>query len=215
MSTEHATTTLRQRPDRAGELMNAALHHFARQDFNTVTIKDIANSISVNSALIYYYFENKEALFRASLDHAADIAIARYEEISKGLTTPPEFIDAWFDNHIESGDLIRYMVKVMLDFAATHPQRDMIESGIQRFYGTERDILVKYLNEGIAQGVFGEVDVNHAARVASTMLDGVIVRSQIQPEFDMGAAIAELKLVFWRYIGFDANRRSANRNKAA
>lgn len=215
MSTEHATTTLRQRPDRAGELMNAALHHFARQDFNTVTIKDIANSISVNSALIYYYFENKEALFRASLDHAADIAIARYEEVSKGLTTPPEFIDAWFDNHIESGDLIRYMVKVMLDFAATHPQRDMIESGIQRFYGTERDILVKYLNEGIAQGVFGEVDVNHAAQVASTMLDGVIVRSQIQPEFDMGAAIAELKLVFWRYIGFDANRRSANRNKAA
>ena len=215
MSTEHATTTLRQRPDRAGELMNAALHHFARQDFNTVTIKDIANSISVNSALIYYYFENKEALFRASLDHAADIAIARYEEISKGLTTPPEFIDAWFDNHIESGDLIRYMVKVMLDFAATHPQRDMIESGIQRFYGTERDILVKYLNEGISQGMFGEVDVNHAAQVASTMLDGVIVRSQIQPEFDMGAAISELKLVFWRYIGFDANRRSANRNKAA
>lgn len=195
--------------------MNAALHHFARQDFNTVTIKDIANSISVNSALIYYYFENKEALFRASLDHAADIAIARYEDMCNGLTTPPELIEAWFDNHIESGDLIRYMVKVMLDFAATHPQRDMIESGIQRFYGTERDILVKYLNEGIAQGLFSEVDVNNTAQVASTMLDGVIVRSQIQPEFDLGAAISELKLVFWRYVGFDANRRSRPRRKAA
>ena len=95
----------------------------------------------------------------------------------------------------------------MLDFAATHPQRDMIESGIQRFYGTERDILVKYLNEGMAQGVFSDVDVNNAAQVASTMLDGVIVRSQIQPEFDLAAAIAELKLVFWRYIGFDNKRR--------
>ncbi|MFM7761244.1 MAG: TetR/AcrR family transcriptional regulator [Burkholderiaceae bacterium] len=215
MPTEQNTTKLRQRPDRASELMNAALHHFARQDFNTVTIKDIANSISVNSALIYYYFENKEALFRASLDHAADIAIARYEHMCNGLTTPPELIEAWFDNHIESGDLIRYMVKVMLDFAATHPQRDMIESGIQRFYGTERDILVKYLNEGIAQGLFSEVDVNNTAQVASTMLDGVIVRSQIQPEFDLGAAISELKLVFWRYVGFDANRRSRPRRKAA
>ncbi|MFM7485157.1 MAG: TetR/AcrR family transcriptional regulator [Burkholderiaceae bacterium] len=215
MPTEQNTTNLRQRPDRASELMNAALHHFARQDFNTVTIKDIANSISVNSALIYYYFENKEALFRASLDHAADIAIARYEHMCNGLTTPPELIEAWFDNHIESGDLIRYMVKVMLDFAATHPQRDMIESGIQRFYGTERDILVKYLNEGIAQGLFSEVDVNNTAQVASTMLDGVIVRSQIQPEFDLGAAISELKLVFWRYVGFDANRRSRPRRKAA
>ena len=206
---------MRQRPDRASELMNAALHHFARQDFNTVTIKDIANSIPVNSALIYYYFENKEALFRASLNHAADLAIARYEEMCKGLTSPDEFIEAWFDNHIESGDLIRYMVKVMLDFAATHPNRDMIESGIQRFYGTERDMLVKYLHEGMSQGVFNDVDVNGAAQVASTMLDGVIVRSQIQTEFDIGAAIAELKKVFWRYVGFNTYRRSKDRTKAA
>ena len=215
MSTEHGSTVIRQRPDRASELMNAALHHFARQDFNTVTIKDIANSIPVNSALIYYYFENKEALFRASLNHAADLAIARYEEMCKGLTSPDEFIEAWFDNHIESGDLIRYMVKVMLDFAATHPQRDMIESGIQRFYGTERDILVKYLHEGMSQGIFSDVDVNGAAQVASTMLDGVIVRSQIQPEFDIGAAIAELKKVFWRYVGFNTYHRSKDRTKAA
>jgi AcrR family transcriptional regulator len=215
MSTEHATTVIRQRPDRASELMNAALHHFARQDFNTVTIKDIANSIPVNSALIYYYFENKEALFRASLNHAADLAIARYEEMCKSLTSPDEFIEAWFDNHIESGDLIRYMVKVMLDFAATHPQRDMIESGIQRFYGTERDILVKYLEEGMSQGVFSDVDINGAAQVASTMLDGVIVRSQIQPEFDIGAAIAELKKVFWRYVGYNPYHRSKDRTKAA
>ena len=215
MSTEHTTTVIRQRPDRASELMNAALHHFARQDFNTVTIKDIANSIPVNSALIYYYFENKEALFRASLNHAADLSIARYEEMCKSLTSPDEFIEAWFDNHIESGDLIRYMVKVMLDFAATHPQRDMIESGIQRFYGTERDILVKYLHEGMSQGMFSNVDINGAAQVASTMLDGVIVRSQIQPEFDIGAAIAELKKVFWRYVGFNAFNLSKDRTKAA
>ena len=215
MSTEHGSTVIRQRPDRASELMNAALHHFARQDFNTVTIKDIANSIPVNSALIYYYFENKEALFRASLNHAADLAIARYEEMCKSLTSPDEFIEAWFDNHIESGDLIRYMVKVMLDFAATHPQRDMIESGIQRFYGTERDILVKYLHEGMSQGIFSDVDVNGAAQVASTMLDGVIVRSQIQPEFDIGAAISDLKKVFWRYVSFDTCHRSKDGTKAA
>jgi hypothetical protein len=47
------------------------------------------------------------------------------------------------------------------------------------------------------------------------MLDGVIVRSQIQPEFDIGAAIAELKKVFWRYVGFNAFHRSKDRTKAA
>lgn len=212
MPRQQTTAAIRQRPDRANELMEAALRQFARHDFNSVTIKDIANSISVNSALIYYYFENKEALFRASLDYAADLAIARYEELCEGLSAPEEFIEAWFDNHHESVDLIRYMVKVMLDFAASHPQRDMIESSIQRFYGAERDILVENINKGIQQGLFRRVDASAAAQVASTMLDGVIVRSQIQPDFNLREAISELKQVFWRYIGVDSGRSRKSRN---
>jgi hypothetical protein len=67
----------------------------------------------------------------------------------------------------------------------------------------------------MSQGMFSNVDINGAAQVASTMLDGVIVRSQIQPEFDIGAAITELKKVFWRYVGFSAFHRSKDRTKAA
>jgi AcrR family transcriptional regulator len=192
------------RADRATELMIAALRQFAQQDFSSVTIKDIANSIPVNSALIYYYFENKEALFRASLDYAADLAISRFEEMSKGLTQPAEFINAWFDNHVESRDLIRYMVKVMLDFAVSHPQRDMIESSVQRFYGQERELLVNWIRAGIKAGQFRKLDPGRAAQVASTMLDGVIVRCQIQEDFDLRAAVADLKSVFWSYLGYTA-----------
>lgn len=192
------------RADRATELMAAALRQFARQDFNSVTIKDIANSIPVNSALIYYYFENKEALFRASLDYAADLAIARFEEMSNGLSQPADLINAWFDNHVESRDLIRYMVKVMLDFAVSHPQRDMIEGSIQRFYGQERDLLVKCIRAGIKAGHFRKLDPSKAAQVASTMLDGVIVRCQIQEDFDLRAAVADLKTVYWSYLGYTA-----------
>jgi AcrR family transcriptional regulator len=214
MPRKQTEAPVRGKPDRANELMEAALRQFASQDFNSVTIKDIANAIPVNSALIYYYFANKEALFRASLDHAADLAIARYEELCEGLEEPVDLIEAWFDNHFESVDLIRYMVKVMLDFAASHPQRDMIESGIQRFYGKEREILSKCIRSGIRAGLFRKVDPNKAAQVASTMLDGVIVRSQIQPDFDLRGAIQELKLVFWSHLGFGAGSRRARRGAA-
>lgn len=202
MSRQQALAAARQRPDRANELMEAALRQFARQDFNSVTIKDIANSIPVNSALIYYYFENKEALFRASLAHAADLALARYDEMCEGASDPVALIEAWFDNHFESVELIRYMVKVMLDFAATHPQRDMIETGVQSFYGKERELLSRSIRAGIQAGRFREVDAEAAAQVASTMLDGVMVRSHIQSDFDLRGAIGELKVVFWSYLGY-------------
>ena len=74
---------------------------------------------------------------------------------------------------------------------------------------------MKYLHEGMSQGMFSDVDINGAAQVASTMLDGVIVRSQIQPDFDIGAAIKDLKKVFWCYIGFDAHHQSKDNTKAA
>ncbi|MEX2201076.1 MAG: helix-turn-helix domain-containing protein, partial [Dongiaceae bacterium] len=40
-------------PQRARELMIAALGLFARRDFSAVTIKDIAKAAGVNTALIY------------------------------------------------------------------------------------------------------------------------------------------------------------------
>ncbi|MGE4251182.1 MAG: TetR/AcrR family transcriptional regulator [Parvibaculaceae bacterium] len=196
----------RFRPDRAEELMEAALHQFASHDFNSVTIKDIAAAIPVNSALIYYYFKNKEELFQASLEHAAKLAIAKYHEMSAGKTDPAELISLWFDNHIESVVLIRYMVKVMLDFAVSHPQRDMIENGVQGFYGAEREILSKSIRKGIKAGLFRKLDADKAAQVASTILDGVIVRSQIQENFDLRTAVEELKNVFWAYLDYGARK---------
>ena len=97
------------------------------------------------------------------------------------------------------------MVKVMLDFAVSHPQRDMIEGSIQRFYGQERDVLVKCIRAGIKAGHFRKLDPSKAAQVASTMLDGVIVRCQIQEDFDLRAAVADLKTVYWSYLGYTGN----------
>src|SRR5215472_15196116 len=50
----------------ARKLMSVALELFARRGFSSVTIKDIAKSANVNSALLYYYFDSKEDLFKSS-----------------------------------------------------------------------------------------------------------------------------------------------------
>ena len=57
---------------RADELMSAALDLFAERDFASVTIKDSAHAIGVNTALIYYYFESNNK----SGWGGADVAVA-------------------------------------------------------------------------------------------------------------------------------------------
>ena len=45
-----------------------ALNLFAERNLSSVTIKDIACEIGINTALIYHYFDNTEALFRAAIE---------------------------------------------------------------------------------------------------------------------------------------------------
>jgi|ERR1041385_8870658 TetR/AcrR family transcriptional regulator len=48
-------------------ILSAATELFAAQGFAGVTIKEISARAKVNSALIYYYYEDKEGLYRAVL----------------------------------------------------------------------------------------------------------------------------------------------------
>jgi TetR/AcrR family transcriptional regulator len=58
-------------PDPAAReaILAASAELFSAQGYAGTTIKEIAGKAGVNSALLYYYFEDKEGLYRAVLAH--------------------------------------------------------------------------------------------------------------------------------------------------
>ena len=55
----------RQEPERREQILKAAFEEFAAKGFKGATIKSIAEAAGLQSpALIYWYFPDKEALFR-------------------------------------------------------------------------------------------------------------------------------------------------------
>ncbi len=57
-------------------ILDAAEGLFADKGFAATTIKDIATAASCNSALLYYYFTDKEGLYRAVLERLVQRIIA-------------------------------------------------------------------------------------------------------------------------------------------
>ena len=55
---------------RADDMLSNALRLFAQLGYANATVKAIADAADFNPALLYYYYENKEALFIAALRHA-------------------------------------------------------------------------------------------------------------------------------------------------
>lgn len=189
-------------PDRAEEFLAAALELFAKEDFSAVTIKDIANSIGVNTALIYYYFDDKADLFRASLEHSVEQALANYRRLRERHSDPVDLISDWFDNNIELANPIRQLVKIMLDHSTSRTGNRVVDSVIKQFYDEECSILSSAIRHGMEQGVFRRVDPEKAAHMASTYLDGIMVRSLIHRDFDIPAAMNDLKALFWEHLGY-------------
>jgi hypothetical protein len=88
----------------------------------------------------------------------------------------------------------------MLDYVAAGPRTKGTDAVVEAFYRQETRILSEGIRLGVKQGVFAPVDVRQAALFASTQLDGIMVRSLIQKQLDVPAAIGTLEQVFFRYL---------------
>ena len=166
---------------------------FAERSFASVTIKDIAGKLRINPALIYYYFESKQDLFRASIEAAIFDAVAHYEGIRSSHDHPVGLINAWLESNIKLSHTISNLVKVMLDHSGLPRKLPSVDRLVKQFYEEEYRILSGAIGRGIELGVFQPVDQRRMALFVSSHLDGVMVAAKIRPNFDLAQAIEDLR----------------------
>ncbi len=182
--------------------MAAALDLFAERNFASVTIKDIARATGVNTALIYYYFESKDDLFRAVIENAVNQAFDNFRKLRERRENPAEVFDDWLKNHVELFEPIHKLVKVSLDYSGAHNKVAVIDRSIRQFYEEESRMLSNCIRQGIAEGIFRKVDPEELALFISTYLDGVMVRSVIMPDLDLERVVDFLRQQVWAILQY-------------
>jgi len=192
---------------RVDKFLRVSLDLFAERNFASVTIKDIAKALNVNTALIYYYFDSKTDLFRATIEYAVAGAFENVRALDDRSAAPPAIIAAWLANHVNKFAEIHRFVKIALDFRGAHEGDSDIASTIESFYVEERKLLSRVIREGIRQGMFKPVDPNRMAQFISTYLDGCMVRSVILPDFDLKGAVRDLHQRVLEMLGYAGKTR--------
>ncbi len=148
-------------------LLDAAERRFARQGFAATTIKDIAAEAQLNSALLYYYFANKEALYHAVLRRritglAADAGPALLAPV------PPaeairRFVQAYVAFLLLHPEMPALMQREVLDHAAAHALPE-----IQAAAGSLLHRFAEIIRHGQASGDF-RPDIDPVQAVVSIM----------------------------------------------
>ena len=113
-------------PDSRALILDAAEARFAVQGFDSTTIKEIAGDARVNSALLYYYFADKEALYH---DVVSRLLERMADEMAQAFVpgmAPDELLRAFIlqqGRTLEANPRLRKLIgRELIDHDALHAQ---------------------------------------------------------------------------------------------
>ena len=157
-----------------GAILDAAVTLFARQGYARTTIKQIAGKAGVNSALLYYYFESKERLYREVLRRLlSQLAAAASREM------PPMS---------EPEDAIRGFVHLQVAFLSARPDAPRLIARELADHGAEH--AVEAITESIATTFSRLCDVIREGQRSGRF------RTGIRPEFAAISTVAQVAYLF-------------------
>jgi len=76
-----ASARQRRKEQRPGEIIEAALEEFARRGFAATRLEDVAERAGVTKGTIYFYFKDKEELFKAAARSSLAPALGEIEAL--------------------------------------------------------------------------------------------------------------------------------------
>ncbi|HVE77797.1 MAG TPA: TetR family transcriptional regulator [Gemmatimonadaceae bacterium] len=144
-------------------ILDAAEELFARRGFSATTIKQIAAGAGVNSALLYYYFDDKEALYRAVLGRLVEgltaRAASRMADDGDPASAVRGFVEGQTEYLLAHPRMPRIVVRELLEHDAKHAEAVIAQTAAKGF---ER--LCGVIERGQKRGVFRRnIDARFAA----------------------------------------------------
>lgn len=141
------------------KLLDAALTLLAEKNYNNISIRELGKLAGVNSAMVSYYFDNKEGLFIALLDHMATVHFSKIQQLANSKEPIKALISAFIGLLNENPGLV-HLVHTQ-GMSEESPFRTAL---INRFPKRMAIILPALIEEQKSLGIFREnVNAKYAA----------------------------------------------------
>lgn len=134
-------------------IVAAAERLFARRGYAAITIKDIGNEAGVNAALLYYYFADKETLYREVLrrliGRMAEEGLRRLDPGIDPETAVRRLVELQVELMTAQPHLPQLMARELVDHRAAHAEEPFTQLAASVFRR-----LCDFIEKGQRDGVF-------------------------------------------------------------
>ena len=183
---------------RREEILAAAEAEVTKRGFARTRVGDVADSLGVSSALIFYHFGTKEKLFAEALEHAVKRDLDRLDDAVAKASGPVDGVRRMLQLWSPQGNANGWTVWV--DAWAESLREPEMRAMSRRLDVRWKEALADQISRGNDAGLFRCEDPEGAAWRLSALLDGLAVQVMVHrnltkkqlAEWVRGAAAIEL-----------------------
>ncbi|SCB61108.1 transcriptional regulator, TetR family [Rhizobium aethiopicum] len=177
MATQKKITRAERKALRPIQILDAAFEEFVRCGFAGTRVEDIADRVGVTKGTVYVYFETKEKLFEAMINHFSvpfQELLAITDELSGSVTERLKSILNLLYEQIAEDRTTRELVRLVIAEGQRFP--DLIDRHHDEFIAPIIAKIESLILEGTASGEFREMPVEFSDMVVAPILTRTVLR---------------------------------------
>ncbi len=158
--------------EKKDHILSIAQKIISKFGIQKTTMDDIAKKARIGKATLYYYFKNKEDIFREVIQKESKILKEKIEEELRKVNTPQEKIGAYILTRMKTiKNLSNYYETLITNDYFEHYK--FIEEERKDFTNYEIDLFEKILIDGISTNDFEVENIKDTARMMIIAMKGI------------------------------------------
>ena len=148
--------------DRKDQILEAAKSLFNRLGYSKTSVDDIAQAVGMQKSSLYYYYKNKEEMFCCAYVSDWGEIMEEFVKIAEQESSPKEKILKYIDqslNHYK-----KVVLKHNISMRVILETRNFFMEVFNEINQKSCSFYESKIEEGIASGIFREVDTRKVAR---------------------------------------------------
>jgi AcrR family transcriptional regulator len=152
-------------------ILKAAQNRLGLYGYEKTTMQEIASDIAMSKASLYYYFPDKESLFRAVIENEQNEYFQLLEQRIAGLSNADRMV-------MELVELRQMLFRKFLNLgkfrlADNHKMKPLLKDLYNKMREKEIEVLTTIFDIGKSAGIFYYEDSAEVAHLFSDMLQGI------------------------------------------
>ena len=174
------------RPDvsaeRTEQIVEAAIAVFSRLGFHKARMDDIAREAGVSKGTLYWYFESKDAIIKALLQHLCDQEVQEVTAMLVAEGSASERLLVLSQQLASKFEQLEKLIPIIHEFYATASRDPVVQRMLADYFQAYREPLAALIRQGTKRGEFHLPDAEAAATIIESIFEGLALLWTIDPQ---------------------------------